>query len=231
MKEQQIPGSEHTSRIHQGQPVAATGALLHEAKACVILAHGRGASARDILSLAEEFRREDIAWLAPQAGGSTWYPHSFLAPLAQNEPELFSGIQALGDVLRQSVKAGIPAERTVLLGFSQGACLALEFAARNARRYGGVIAFSGGLIGSGQNPGVVPPDDKTFDYGGDLEGAPVFLGCGDRDPHIPLSRVHTTARVMRALGAEVTERIYPGMGHTINEDELTFVRNLLAAWQ
>lgn len=217
-----------TAGPHQGQQVARAGAPLERAAAAMIMVHGRGATAESILSLADEFERPDVAYLAPQAGGNTWYPNSFLAPLAQNEPGLSSGLRAIADVLREVEEAGIPADRIVVLGFSQGACLATEFAARHARRFGGVVALSGGLIGTGQRDGAAPPDDKRFDYEGSLEGTPVFLGCSDVDAHIPVERVHQTAEVMTRLGGVVTERIYPGFGHTVNMDEVTFVRDLLA---
>lgn len=203
---------------HRGQPVLATGRPLGEAEAAMILVHGRGAGAEDILGLARELGRPELAYLAPQASGSTWYPYSFLAPMERNEPGLSSGLEVLGDLLAHLESAGIPAERTVLLGFSQGACLASEFAARNARRYGGVVAFSGGLIG---------PPGTPRDYPGSFAGTPVFLGCSDRDPHVPRERVAESRDVFQRMGAEVTERIYPGMGHTVNEDELAFVRDLL----
>jgi predicted esterase len=214
---------------HQGQRVSEAGAPLDRAKAAVLLVHGRGATAESILTLAEEFARPDVAYLAPQAAGNTWYPYSFLAPIEQNEPGLSSGLQALRDVLRRIEQAGIPAERTVVLGFSQGACLALEFTARHARRYGGAVALSGGLIGTGPSEGAAPPFDKRFDYEGSLDGTPVFLGCSDVDAHIPIERVHQSRDVLEALGGAVTERIYPGMGHTVNEDEVRFVRALLAS--
>jgi predicted esterase len=183
------------------------------------MVHGRGATAESILTLADEFGRPALAYLAPQAHGYAWYPYSFLAPMEQNEPGLTSGLAALGDLLERIAAAGIPPERTVLLGFSQGACLSLEFAARNTRRYGGVIGLSGGLIG---------PPGTPRDYAGSLSGTPVFLGCSDRDPHIPRQRVDETAQVLTGLGGEVTERIYPAMGHTVNEDEIEFVQELLA---
>jgi len=205
--------------LHQGQPVLTAGAPLNKAEAAMILIHGRGANASDILELAGEFDQPAMAYLAPQAAGFTWYPNRFLAPIASNEPYLSSALQAVGDVLRQVEQAGIPAEKTVLLGFSQGACLALEYAARHARRYGGLVGFSGGLIG---------PPGTPFEYDGSLEGTPIFLGCSDVDFHIPLERVHETAAALRRLGGDVTERIYPNMGHTINQDEINFVRGMLA---
>ena len=166
--------------------------------------------------------------LAPQAAGNTWYPYSFLAPLEANEPFLGSALRAVGSVVEAVAEAGIPPERTVLLGFSQGACLAAEFAARNARRYGGLVILSGGLIGTSTIEGAASPDDKEFDYAGGFDGTPVLLGCSDIDPHIPSARVRRTTEVLSSMGAEVTERIYPGMGHTVNEDEIRWVRGLLA---
>lgn len=214
---------------HQGQPIARAGAPLDGAAAAMIMVHGRGATAEGILTLSDEFDRPDAAYLAPQARGNTWYPNSFLAPIEANEPGLSSGLRAIADVLRQIEQAGIPAERAVLLGFSQGACLASEFAARHPRRYGGVVALSGGLIGTGPRGGAAaPPEDKRFDYAGSLDETPVFVGCSDVDAHIPLQRVRQTTEALRRLGGDVTERIYPGMGHTVNTDEVDFVRALLA---
>ncbi|HBL26544.1 MAG TPA: phospholipase [Acidobacteria bacterium] len=182
--------------------------------------HGRGATAESILTLAEELGRPDLAYLAPQAPRFTWYPYSFLAPLDQNEPHLSAALQTVDDLLAEIAAAGIPPERTVLLGFSQGACLSLEYAARHAQILGGVVALSGGLIG---------PPGTPRDCAGSFAGTPVFLGCSDRDPHIPEPRVHESAEVFRRMGARVTERIYPGLGHTVNEDELAWVRDLLGA--
>jgi len=205
--------------IHRGQPVLAAGRPLADADAAMVLVHGRGGSAEDILGLAADLDRPELAYLAPQAAGHSWYPYSFLAPLEQNEPGLSSALDQLGALVAHLEHAGIPAERIVLLGFSQGACLSLEFAARNAKRYGGVVALSGGLIG---------PPGTPRDYSGTFNGTPVFLGCSDRDPHIPKDRVDESAKVFERMGATVTERIYPWMGHTVNEDELDFVRGLLA---
>lgn len=204
---------------HAGQPVLTAGLPLQQAKAAVILVHGRGASAESILTLAGELNRPGLAYLAPQAAGNTWYPYSFLAPLAQNEPYLGSALAVLSGLLARLAEAGISPEKTFLLGFSQGACLALEFVARNARRYGGVAGLSGGLIG---------PDGVSRNYPGSLNGTPVFLGCSDVDAHIPAARVRHTTAVLRGLEASVTERLYPGMGHTVNADELEFVRQMLA---
>ena len=206
--------------IHQGQPVLAAGESLERAQAAMIMVHGRGASANDILTLTSELDQGSFAYLAPQASGNTWYPYPFLAPLSANEPYLSSALVALGDVLALVAAAGIPAEKTMLLGFSQGACLSLEFSARNARRFGGIAGLSGGLIG---------PDDTPRDYPGSFEGTPVFLGCSDVDPHIPRQRVEHTAEVLSRMGANVTKRLYAGMGHTVSPDEIKFVRRMMAA--
>ena len=181
-----------------------------------ICIHGRGASAEDILGLAPQLGTNDVAYLAPQAAGHTWYPYSFLSPIPQNEPGLTS---ALGVIARLIDSTNLGSERIVILGFSQGACLALEFAARNPRRYGAIAGLSGGLIG---------PPGTPRDYSGSMENTPVFIGCSNIDPHIPVERVHESAEVLRRMGAVVDERIYPGMGHTIHEDELNAVRALVA---
>jgi phospholipase/carboxylesterase len=203
---------------HAGQRVHATGAALEAASAAMILLHGRGASARDILMLAGAFGREDVAYLAPQAAGSQWYPYRFIEPAARNEPDLSAALAVVSDLVADLAAAGIPAERTVILGFSQGACLATEFAARFPRRYGGVVGLSGGLIGT---------DAEVTAHTGDLAGTPVILGCSDTDFHIPLARVQATTRVLAAMKADVDETIYPGMGHGVVDDEVRRVRNLI----
>lgn len=203
---------------HGGGVLLAAGRPPEEARLVVLLVHGRGGGARDILGLAGELRQDDAAFLAPEARGATWYPASFLAPAAVNEPWLSSGLLRLEEIAEDLERRGVPAERVVLLGFSQGACLALEFASRSDRRWGGVVAFSGGVIG---------PPGRAFEAAGDLRGTPVFLGCSDRDPHVPLSRVKETSAFLRRLGAEIDERIYPGMPHTINDDEIVAARLLL----
>jgi predicted esterase len=214
--------NENTPNIndpHAGQPVIATGESLRRASAVLILLHGRGATAESILELTPYMQRSRVAYLAPQAIYNTWYPYSFLEPMERNEPYLSSALARVSAVVDQLLSAGIPASHIVLGGFSQGACLAAEFAARNARRYGGLIAFSGGLIG---------PPDTPRDYPGTFDGMPVFLGCSDIDPHIPLERVEETAGVLARMGAVVDKRIYPRMGHTVNQDELDAATALLA---
>lgn len=197
----------------------ASGPPLEEARAAVILLHGRGSAAEEILALSQEFLFPKIAYLAPQAVARSWYPYSFLAPLSSNEPALSNSLQRISDLLRMCADCGIPPSRTVLLGFSQGACLALEFAARHPRKYAGVVGFSGALVG---------PRGTIRAYHGSLHQTPVFLGCSELDPHVPLDRIEETEQIFRQLEGEVIRRIYPAMGHTVNEDEIEFVRNLLS---
>lgn len=204
--------------IHQNQPVREAGAPLTRARGAAIMLHGRGASAENILSLAEVFAQPDFAYFAPQAAGHTWYPHSFLAPLEANEPYLSSALAAIGDLFDRLAAENFPASRVALLGFSQGACLSLEYAARFPQKYGAVLALTGGLIG---------PEGTKRDYPGSLDATPVFIGCSDVDAHVPLARVKESAKILTAMGAEVTEHIYPGMGHTINDDEIAQVRRHL----
>lgn len=187
-------------------------------RVAVILVHGRGDSAAGILDLAGEFDVDDVAWIAPQAAGHTWYPHSFLAPMEQNEPGLSSGLRVLAELVQTLADEGVGPERIVLMGFSQGACLAQEFAARHARQYHAVVGLSGGLVG---------PPGTSRDYAGEFAGTPVFLGCSDVDPHIPAERVRESADVFRRMGAAVDARIYPRMGHTVNADEIGAVAALL----
>jgi predicted esterase len=204
---------------HAGQPVLRSGPAARDARLVAILLHGRGASAQDILGLADQFSAADIAYVAPQAAGSTWYPYPFLAPLHQNEPWLGSALLVIAGLIEELHGQGLSPERVALMGFSQGACLALEYAARHAQRYGAVAAFSGGLIG---------PPGMPRTYAGAFAGTPVFIGCSDTDPHIPLERVRESAVVFRGMGAGVDERIYPRMAHTINADEIEAVDALLA---
>lgn len=203
---------------HGGQPIRMAGEPPETAQAAMLMVHGRGARAEDILTLAQELNQPGFAYLAPQAAGNTWYPNRFLVPVEENEPWLSSALAFVGDTLTQIINAGIPPERILLLGFSQGACLTLEFAARNARRYGGIVGLSGALIG---------PDDTPRDYAGSLDGTLVFLGCSDVDFHVPKERVDQTANVLRVLGGDVTERLYPNMDHTVNQDEIDFVRGMM----
>jgi phospholipase/carboxylesterase len=204
---------------HQDQPLLSSGEPLERAQAALILVHGRNASAASILELTREIGQPGFAYLAPQAAGNTWYPYSFLAPLEQNEPYLSSALQVIERLLVTITTAGIRPERTVLLGFSQGACLTLEFVARHAQRYGGVVGLSGGLIG---------PEGTPRDYAGSLAGTPIFLGCSDVDAHIPKARVQHSTEVLQRMKGEVTERLYPHLGHTVNHDEIKFVREMLA---
>ena len=213
-------GATRTGDPHGEQPVRQAGAPLAEAQAAVVMVHGRGASTESILELAPLLETDRVAFLAPQAAGGQWYPYGFMEAIARNEPGITSGLRSIARVLDEIREAGIPPECTLLLGFSQGACLATEYAARHARCYGGVACLSGGLIG---------PDGTSRDYGGSLDGTPVFLGCSDVDLHIPAARVRESADVLRSLGAEVTMRLYPGMGHTVNEDEIAAVRAMLRA--
>jgi predicted esterase len=203
---------------HAGQPVLRHGPSPADARLTMILVHGRGGSAADILSLTPAVGTTDVAFIAPQAADHAWYPYSFLQPLSRNEPGLGSGLRLLGGLVDALGRDGVPPERIVLLGFSQGACLALEFAARHARRYAGIVGLSGGLIG---------PPATPRDYPGSFDGTPVFLGCSDVDPHIPVERVRESADVFRRMGADVDERIYPGMPHTVNDDEIAAVSALL----
>jgi predicted esterase len=206
------------STIHQGLPIVHQGTELRQARAVVIMVHGRGGGVESILPLANHLAEEGIAFLAPSAFERTWYPQRFLAPRHLNEPYLSSALAAIGDVVRVIGAAGVPAERTILLGFSQGACLSLEYAARNPVCYGGVVALSGALIGA---------EEELVGYVGSLKGTPVLLGCSDRDDHIPLDRVYLSAEILQGLGATVDVRIYPGLGHTIHQDEIDAVRQLI----
>lgn len=202
-----LPSSVRTA----GQPLAtATKAL--------IMLHGRGGSAADILSLASALRVADFALLAPQAPQNSWYPNSFLAPLAQNEPWLSSALSTLRELVASLESQGITQDNIYLLGFSQGACLTLEFVARTATRYGGVVAFTGGLIG-----------DKLYPehYTGDFGGTPIFIGTSDPDFHVPVARVRASTALLTELGAHVTERVYPNLGHTISQEEIELANALV----
>jgi phospholipase/carboxylesterase len=199
--------------MHTGQP-------LGSARAALIMIHGRNATPRSILELAGPLHHPDFAYLAPAAAGNTWYPYSFLAEIDKNEPGITSGIAVIDRLVSQVAEQGIPRSRMMLLGFSQGGCLAATYAVRHADRYGGVMILSGGLIG---------PPGTSWEHDGNFAGTPVFFGCSDVDDHIPMERVEESAEVFRRMGAEVTRRFYPGMGHTVNDDELSFVRGVQAS--
>ena len=198
--------------------MVAAGAPLGQAGAAMIMVHGRNAAPRNILDLVPRIDQSGFAFLAPAAAGNTWYPFSFMAERERNEPGLSSGLSVLAHLVAQVEAAGVSKDRIVLLGFSQGACLTAEFAVRHAARYGAVILYSGGLIG---------PEGTVWEYPGGFDGTPVFLGCSDVDGHVPKTRVDASAAVFARMGAEVTERIYPGMGHLVNDDEVAFTRTLL----
>jgi predicted esterase len=213
-----VDNAVNTSDPHAGQRVLTAGPNPADAAWTMILVHGRGASAEDILTLTDELPLANVAYVAPQAAGNTWYPYSFFAPIARNEPGISSALAMLSRLVGSLRDAGVPRERIAFLGFSQGACLTLEYAARHASRYAGVFGLSGGLIG---------PPGTPRDYAGSFDGTPVFLGCSDIDPHIPLARVRESADVFRRLEASVDERIYSGMGHTVNADELAAINALV----
>ena len=204
---------------HFEQPVYSAGATLDEASAVLILLHGRGATADDILSLSTYFDLPQFAYLAPQAEGYSWYPNRFIAPLEQNEPYLSAGLAKVDTIVKEVEAHRILTEKIFLGGFSQGACLATEYVLRNPRRYGGLLVFSGGYIG---------PLDSPRQPSGDLNGTPAFLGCSDPDPHIPLQRVKETTALLQAMGAKVTEKIYPNLGHTIAEEEIELARQVIS---
>lgn len=211
-------GSEKFAGPHQGQPVRSAGLALDRARAAIVMVHGRGATAESILTLVPALDVDGFAFLAPQASGNTWYPNSFLAPISGNEPGISSGLAAIGDVIAEIEESGIPRGKIILLGFSQGGCLSLEFAARHATRYGGIACLSGGLIG---------PDGTPRDYTGNFDGTPAFLGCSDVDFHIPAVRVSESAAILKRMGASVTMKLYPGMGHLVNEDEIAAVKTMM----
>jgi len=200
---------------HASSEVLWSGEPLSSATGALVLLHGRGASAEDILSLAPEIGSKGLAYVAPQAFHNAWYPYSFLAPRNENEPWLSSALRKVQTVVDSLHGAGIPAERTFLCGFSQGACLATEFVARHPRKYAGLIAFTGGLIG---------PPDADLSHAGDLAGTPAFFGSGDPDPHVPWQRVQKSADVFRQMGADVELFRYPGMPHSVSPGEIESAR-------
>ena len=194
------------------------GKELREAEKVLVLIHGRGGSAKEFLSLANQLNPQDFAVLAPQATDFTWYPNSFLAPVTQNEPEYSSALEVLEELLEDIKETGIASENIYFAGFSQGACLTLEFVTRYAQRFGGVAAFTGGLIG-----------DKIYteNYSGDFNGTPIFIGTGDPDPHVPVERVEDSAEILREMNANVEVKIYKNRPHTISEDELKLANNFI----
>lgn len=206
--------------LHQSQPVLTAGPDLKTARAAMIMLHGRGAGAWDILGLADALELYDVAYLAPEAANATWYPNRFIMPVESNEPWLGSALEVVGGLADRIERSGIPAERIFILGFSQGGCLGLEYLARTPRRLGGLFALSAALIENG---------DRPREYAGDLRRTPVFFGCSDADPHIPLERVKRSVAIMKALNADVSETIYPGMGHLVNADEIAHVRAIAEA--
>lgn len=203
---------------HRDQPVRTAGASLAQAAAVVVLLHGRGASAEDILGLAGEMYDERVAYLAPQAADHRWYPYSFMAPIAENEPWLSSALAKVAAVVKLAVDAGILLERIFVCGFSQGACLSTEFIARNPARYGGLIAFTGGIIG---------PPDADLHHPGNLSGMPALFSSGDPDPHVPWSRVLASAKEFSAMGADVKTQRYAGRPHTVLPQEIKSARELI----
>ncbi len=204
--------------IIHNEPVATAGVPLEQAKKVLIMLHGRGDRAASFVRLAQELNAPSVACLAPQAIQNTWYPHSFLMPLEENEPQLSLSLSGVHELVDNVTGLGFAAERIYFLGFSQGACMSLEYTARHARRYGGVIAFTGGLLGDTVD---------VSNYSGDFAGTPIFIGSSDHDPHVPEARIDESEVILQQMGAEVTKKIYPGLGHTINDDEIARVNVLL----
>lgn len=205
---------------HAGQPILTAGAPKEAADAALVLLHGRGARPSSMLDLADELDRSGVAHIAPEASHSTWYPNSFMADRGENQPHLDSALQAADDAVEVALEAGVSRENILVLGFSQGACLASEYVYRNPARYGGMAALSGGLIG---------PDGMTWPDADEqrLENTPALFGCDDADPHIPESRVHESADAYRKRGADVTKQLYEGVGHTIVDDEIDWLRETI----
>jgi predicted esterase len=205
---------------HAGQPVTEVGAPLDRTAAAVVMVHGRNAGPANILDLVPRLNRPNVTYLAPAAANHTWYPNSFLSDIASNEPGLSSGLAVLASLVDEIETAGVPRSRIVLLGFSQGGCLVSEFAIRHASRFGGIVVFSGGVIG---------PPGTRWNCPGGFDGTPVFFGCSDADAHVPESRVNESAELFARMGANVTKRIYAGMGHMVNDDEIAAAQNVIDA--
>lgn len=202
----------HTLNIVTG------GIELNVAEKALIMLHGRGGSAQDILSIAGHLQVADYALLAPQATNHTWYPYSFMAPEKENEPWLSSALDTVKETMNTAIESGIKAENIYFLGFSQGACLTLEFIARHAQKLGGAVAFTGGLIGETIN---------RSNYKGDFKSTPIFIGTSNPDPHVPAERVMDSTAILKEMGADVTQKIYDGMGHTINSEEIELANKLV----
>lgn len=202
---------------HANQRVVEAGAKLGTAPV-VVMAHGRNAGPENILDLVPRLARPGFTYLAPAAGGHTWYPNSFMAEIASNEPGLSSALGMLESLIARVEQAGVPKSKIFMLGFSQGACLTSEFAVRHAARFGGFVIFTGGAIG---------PAGTTWNYPGNFAGTPIFMGCSDRDMHVPEARVRETAALFGRMGAVVDARIYPGMGHVVNDDEIAAAQGML----
>jgi phospholipase/carboxylesterase len=215
-----VDPDEHGEGPHQGQPLVAAGAPLAVADAAAVLVHGRGATANGIVATADEFYRHGVALLAPQAARNTWYPTRFTAPVEANEPGRSSGLRAIASAIETANRAGVPTDRVLVFGFSQGACLASEFVAHTPTRYGGLAAVSGGLLGTSID---------LDGYTGDLERTPTHFGCSDDDPYVPVERVHESAAVFERLNADVTTRLYEGSGHSITDDDIAWVSARLDA--
>lgn len=207
------------SETHEDQPILMGGAPLESARGAMILLHGRGGTSRDILSLTSGMQEPGFVYIAPQAAKNTWYPYSFLSPIEKNEAQISSVFGIISTLIDSLTKTGIPPEQIILLGFSQGGCLAVEFAMRNPRRYGGVVSLGGGLIGT--------KESLRRPYPGSLANTPIFFGSSDKDPHMPQERIHLSAEILQNLGGEVTTRIYPNMGHTVNEDEMEMINIIM----
>ncbi len=206
------------SNPHEGQPVATRGKPLNESRGAVVMMHGRGRDPEDILGVADRIDDENLTYLAPAAASNSWYPYSFLEPIEKNEPDLSHALEVFDDIVNDLGEKGIPRQRIVLAGFSQGACLAAEYAARHAERYGGILLFTGGLIG---------PPGTSWEYEGSFDGTPVFFGTSDVDEFVPEERVRESAEVFERMSANVALRVYPGMDHVVNDDEISVAKKIL----
>jgi phospholipase/carboxylesterase len=202
---------------HQKNTITA-GTPLANAKGALVLLHGRGGTAQNIISLAGEFNLTDMAIIAPQATNNSWYPYSFMSPVADNQPALDSALAVISDTVKDIIAAGISPANIYFAGFSQGACLTVEYIARNAQQYGGAIAFTGGLIGR---------ELETANYKGDFAGTPILLSTGNPDPHVPVTRVEESAEILKSLGAKATVKVFDGRPHTIIQQEIDLANQLI----